>query len=278
MMSAERRGKGIERRVPDPLCHFNQWNVLASQEIARDGHPPIGEIPHRRVAKNLLEYTSKRGAGHIAHAREFIHGPWLARVCVHCLKRSRQTRIRRAPDPCGCIRARYQSGPEPKHDEDIQQSVKHRLAAWLSLGQFSRQQRDHPVNGIVHARGNQEYGRKRIDQPRADVPSKAISPTEERRRSWIMLGVIGSVLSPEILRQHTVRPWLVRDEVVSPSSDERQIPWPEFERGVLAVKPQPCLPLNHRVNSKLNRARQPKPPRGDSDRSGKHPARGASAH
>ena len=47
---------------------------------------------------------------------------------------------------------------------------------------------------------------------------------------------------------------------------------------VFAVKPQPRSPLDHCVNRKSNRAREPNPPRRDGDSSREHSAGGAGTH
>ena len=72
--------------------------------------------------------------------------------------------------------------------------------------------------------------------------------------------------------QDAVGASFVRDEMISPAPNERQIPRPQFDRVLAAVDPKLCLPARDGVDGELNNTWEPKPPRRDCNRPCKHTA------
>jgi len=89
-MSAKCCSERVQRRVSDPLSDFCQGTFLSSQEIARNRHSPVREVPHRRLAKSVLEYTREIRAGHVAEPCQFVNSPRLGCVPVYSLQGTRQ--------------------------------------------------------------------------------------------------------------------------------------------------------------------------------------------
>jgi len=86
-----------------------------------------------------------------------------------------------------------------------------------------------------------------------------------------VVGVQGTKLS----RRDTVRSWLVSNEVVRSSADKRQVAWRKLKGIVVSFRPKPGVALDHRMDGKLDGARQPEPPWCDRNGPGKHASRRA---
>jgi hypothetical protein len=70
-----------------------------------------------------------------------------------------------------------------------------------------------------------------------------------------------------------VRAWLVGNTVIRSAADKRQVTWHQFQEIVVSFRPEPGVALDHRMNSKLDGAREPEPPGRDRNGPGKHSSR-----
>jgi hypothetical protein len=82
-MPAERGAEGARRAVADALGDVGKPEVVAAEQIPRDGHPPGEQVFHRRQADSAREAFEERRARQRGRLREFGHGPRTRDVAVH---------------------------------------------------------------------------------------------------------------------------------------------------------------------------------------------------
>jgi hypothetical protein len=129
------------------------------------------------------------------------------------------------------------------------------------MGHLSRQQRDDTVDGVIDARGESEHRGQRINQPGSDIACESIGATEEHRSLRTQLDIFpGGVESAKLVGRDAPRPRLVGDEVVRSSAHECEIARSQRDRRFAPFGPEPYLPLDGRVDGKLDPG-QPQPPR-----------------
>ena len=59
-MSSERRAERARRAVADALGDLGDSEILAAEQIPRDGHPPGEQVFHRRHAHGAGEAVEER--------------------------------------------------------------------------------------------------------------------------------------------------------------------------------------------------------------------------
>jgi hypothetical protein len=65
----------------------------------------------------------------------------------------------------------------------------------------------------------------------------------------------------------------VGNKVIRSAADKRQVTWRQFKEIVVSFRPEPGVALDQRMDSKLDGAREPEPPRRDRNGPGKHSSR-----
>ena len=65
------------------------------------------------------------------------------------------------------------------------------------------------------------------------------------------------------------------NKVIRSAADKRQVTWRQFKGIVVPFRPEPGVALDHRMDSKLDGAREPEPPWRDRNGPGKHSSRRA---
>ena len=63
------------------------------------------------------------------------------------------------------------------------------------------------------------------------------------------------------------------NKVIRSAADKRQVTWRQFKEIVVSFRPEPGVALDHRMDSKLDGAREPEPPWRVCNGPGKHSSR-----
>jgi hypothetical protein len=105
-MPAERRAERACRAVANAFSNFSDRQVVAAQQILRDGHAPAEHVLHRRLAYSAREAFEERRARQRSRPRELGHRPRTCELTVHLPNRRRDSRIGQAPQQAWAARLR----------------------------------------------------------------------------------------------------------------------------------------------------------------------------
>ena len=61
MVPSKRRGESVRRGVPGEVGYLSEADITATQVVPGEGHAPVGEVLHRRLAESRLECSRERG-------------------------------------------------------------------------------------------------------------------------------------------------------------------------------------------------------------------------
>ena len=97
--------------------------------VPGEGHAPLGEVLHRRLAESVLECSGEGRPGETAQGSEFGNGPWMGGVGVDGSERWVQARICRGLVPARCLGALSERGTYGVDQDDVEEPVEDRLLA-----------------------------------------------------------------------------------------------------------------------------------------------------
>jgi hypothetical protein len=75
MVASERGGESVRGGVARAAGYFGEAVVAGAQVVSGEGHAPLGEVLHRRLAEGLLEYAGEGRPGETAEGSEFGNSP-----------------------------------------------------------------------------------------------------------------------------------------------------------------------------------------------------------
>jgi hypothetical protein len=93
MVASERGGEGVRGGVAGTAGNLGNAEVARTQVVSGEGHAPLGEVLHRRLAQSLLECSGEGCPGEATEGSQFGNGPRVGGVGVHAPECWVQARI-----------------------------------------------------------------------------------------------------------------------------------------------------------------------------------------
>ena len=154
--------------------------------VTGEGHAPLGEVLHRRLAESVLKGSREGRSRKAAEGGELGHRPPVGRVGVHGAKGHAKARVGSRSIPAwrsGALAKRRADGVD---QDDIEQPVQHCLLPWLRGRQFAREQPDDVVERVMLHPREMQHRRERLDQAAADIAGEPIRAAQEHRRVLVV--------------------------------------------------------------------------------------------
>ena len=174
---AERGAEGARRAVADAFGDLGDPEVVAAEQILRDGHAPGEQVFHRRQAHGAHEALEERRARERGRLRELGHRPRTRELAVHLPHRGREPRIGQpAQQPRRRVFARRR--PQRFDEQHLHEAREHEIAARPPLARFladePHQYREPLGAAHVHERRQQRHQQRRVGrvegEPAAQQP------------------------------------------------------------------------------------------------------------
>ena len=176
-VAAECRAEGARRAVADAFGNLAHVEVVASQQILRDGHAPGEQILHRWQSDGSREAFEECRARQRSRPRELGHRPRPCELTVHLADRRRESRV---GQPAQQPRRRVLTWRRPQRfdEQHFHEAGEHEVTTWPPLARFladEAHQDGEPFDAAhVDERGQQRHQQRRIrrveDTPTAEPP------------------------------------------------------------------------------------------------------------
>jgi len=147
-VAAEGRGERVWRLIASASSDLVQRGPAGEEEVARQGHAPIGQILHRCLAEDSRKDPRERGAAHAADRSQLGHRPLMGRVVVDGFQRSLQARVPQRVVPARRGVALPKSGADRQNQDHVKEPVEDDLLTGGVGTQFVGKRRDRVVQRI----------------------------------------------------------------------------------------------------------------------------------
>ena len=239
--------------------------VAVAQPLARERHPPAGQVGERRHAHLRREAARERRARERGALGQLLDRPAARRVLVQRAQHRAELRVARGAEPrrrLGAQRAEVLA--QDLDERDVEQAVQQRLLAGLVVEHLARQQVQRRAQRAAR-RGAQPDGLgQQREQPRADVAVEDVGAAEELRALAALAeheAAGGDARGRPCTRAAagSGAPGAVASEWSTPPRTSTMSP--PSSRSALAVGPQVQLALDDRVHREAGHAVELQPER-----------------
>ena len=137
VVASKRRGERVRGGVAGAVGNLRKGQLAGAQVVPGEGHAPLGEVPHRRLAESVLKGSREGRSRKAAEGGELGHRPPMGRVGVHGAKGHAEAGVGSGSIPArrpGALAKRRADGVD---QDDIKQPVQHCLLPWLRGRQFA---------------------------------------------------------------------------------------------------------------------------------------------
>jgi hypothetical protein len=137
VMASKRRGERVRGGVAGAVGDLREGQLAEAQVVPGEGHAPLGEVLHRRLAESVLKGSRKGRSRKAAEGGELGDRPPVGRVGVYGAKSHAQAGVGGGSIPARCTGALAKRGADGVNQDDVEQPVQHGLLPWLRGCQFA---------------------------------------------------------------------------------------------------------------------------------------------
>ncbi len=129
VVASERGGERVRGGVAGAAGYLGEVEVAGAKVVSGEGHSPLSEVLHRRLAESLLECSGEGRPGETAQGSEFSHSPRMGGVSVDGAERCVEARVTRGLVPAWGLGALAERGTYGVDQDNVEEPVEDGLLA-----------------------------------------------------------------------------------------------------------------------------------------------------
>jgi hypothetical protein len=137
VVASERRGERVRGGVAGALGDLREGKLAGAQAVPGEGHAPLGEVLHRRLAETVLKGSREGCSRKAAEGGELGHRPPVSGVGVYGAKSHAEAGVGGGSIPARRTGALAKRRADCVNQDHVEQPVQHGLLTWLGARQPS---------------------------------------------------------------------------------------------------------------------------------------------
>jgi hypothetical protein len=137
VVASKRRGERVWGGVADAVGDLREGQLACAQVVPGEGHAPLGEVLHRRLAESVLKGSRKGRSRKAAEGGELGHRPPVCSVGVYGAKSHAEAGVGRGSIPARRTDALAKRRADGVNQHHVEEPVQHCLLPWLGARQLA---------------------------------------------------------------------------------------------------------------------------------------------